>query len=143
MRRIRSPCCAPAPSGHAAEPPSSVMNWRRLMPDIGLPPASALPVYRTLNLPQRGRKVLGPDLKCSEAGLGAAGRLADARFRIKLPMLRLGQFRLDQASSLLQGSHLFFRRDDNALCERRKQWLKSLVSVDRKHPVVFPVVPEH
>jgi hypothetical protein len=69
---------------------------------------------------------------------------AEARFRIKLPMLRLGQFRLDQASSLLQGSHLFFCRGDNALREPRKQRLKSFVSVDRKHPVVlFPVVPEH
>src|SRR6266478_1308105 len=34
--RIRSPCyCAPAASGHAAAPPRSVMNWRRL---IGSPP---------------------------------------------------------------------------------------------------------
>jgi hypothetical protein len=30
-RRIRSPCCAPAVSGHAAAPPSRVMNSRRLM----------------------------------------------------------------------------------------------------------------
>jgi len=29
-------------------------------------------VHRTLNLPQRGRKVLGPNLKCSEYVLGAA-----------------------------------------------------------------------
>ena len=29
MRRTRSPCCARAASGHAAAPPSSVMNWRR------------------------------------------------------------------------------------------------------------------
>jgi hypothetical protein len=28
MRRIRSPCCSRAASGHAAAPPSSVMNWR-------------------------------------------------------------------------------------------------------------------
>jgi hypothetical protein len=29
MRRIRSPCCARAATGHAAAvPPSSVMNWR-------------------------------------------------------------------------------------------------------------------
>jgi hypothetical protein len=34
-----------------------------------LPPAWAnrQSVYPTLNLPQRGRKVLGPDLKCSES----------------------------------------------------------------------------
>jgi hypothetical protein len=35
MRRIRSPCCARAESGHAAAPPRSVMNSRRLM--TGLP----------------------------------------------------------------------------------------------------------
>jgi len=43
------------------------MKSRRLMPDIGVPSASALPVYRTLNLLKKGRKVLGPDLKCSES----------------------------------------------------------------------------
>jgi hypothetical protein len=42
------------------------------MPDIEFPPASALPVYRTLNLLQRGRKVLGTSLKRSESYLGAA-----------------------------------------------------------------------
>jgi hypothetical protein len=32
MRCIRSACCAPAASGHAAvAPPSSVMNWRRVL----------------------------------------------------------------------------------------------------------------
>ena len=31
MRRIRSGCCARAASGHAAAPPSSVMNSRRLI----------------------------------------------------------------------------------------------------------------
>ena len=30
-----SPCCALAASGHAAAPLSSVMNWRRLMQNIG------------------------------------------------------------------------------------------------------------
>jgi hypothetical protein len=34
-------CCAPAESGQAAAPPSSVMNSRRLMPIIGLLPSSA------------------------------------------------------------------------------------------------------
>ena len=34
MRRIRSVCCALVASGHAAAPPMSVMNSRRLM----LPP---------------------------------------------------------------------------------------------------------
>jgi hypothetical protein len=37
------------------------------MPDIGVPPASALPVYRTLNLQKGGRKVLGPNLNCPES----------------------------------------------------------------------------
>ena len=38
MRRIRSPCCARAASGHAAAaPPMSVMNSRRFMPNMGSP----------------------------------------------------------------------------------------------------------
>jgi hypothetical protein len=37
MRRIASDCCARAASGHAAAPPSSVMNSRRLIGS--LPPA--------------------------------------------------------------------------------------------------------
>jgi hypothetical protein len=37
MCRIRSACCPRAASGHAtAAPPTSVMNARRFMPDIGL-----------------------------------------------------------------------------------------------------------
>jgi hypothetical protein len=40
MRRNRSPCCARAASGHAAAPPSIVMNVRRVMPSIGLPPSA-------------------------------------------------------------------------------------------------------
>jgi hypothetical protein len=32
MRCMRSLCCARAASGHAAAPPSSVMNWRRFIP---------------------------------------------------------------------------------------------------------------
>jgi len=31
MRRIGSPCCARAASGHAAAPPMSAMNLRRLL----------------------------------------------------------------------------------------------------------------
>jgi hypothetical protein len=42
------------------------MNSRRFMPNIGVPPASALPVYRRLNLPQRRPQVLGADLNRSE-----------------------------------------------------------------------------
>jgi hypothetical protein len=61
-------CCACAASGHdAAALASNLMNSRRLMPNIGLPPASAPPVYRMLNLPQSGWQVLGPDLNCSES----------------------------------------------------------------------------
>src|SRR5262249_47631614 len=63
-------------SGHAAAaPPSSVMNWRRSMPDIGVLPPWCRSVYRTLNLPQRGRQVLGTDLNCSESMWGAADLL--------------------------------------------------------------------
>ena len=36
MRRIRSPCCARATIGHAAAPPRSVMNSRRLMCSLRL-----------------------------------------------------------------------------------------------------------
>ena len=44
MRRIRSPCCARAASGHAAAaPPSSVMNSRRL---IAAPEAQDEASYR-------------------------------------------------------------------------------------------------
>src|SRR5262249_13100981 len=68
FRRSAGRSCARAASGHStAVPPMSVMKSRRLMPDIGVPPASALPVHRTLNLLKKGRKVLGPDLKCSES----------------------------------------------------------------------------
>ena len=49
MRRMRSPCCARAASGHAAAaPPSSVMNSRRPMLDMGGP---SLRDYRSLSLP--------------------------------------------------------------------------------------------
>jgi hypothetical protein len=35
MRRIFSRCCARTVSGHAAAPPISVMNWRRLRSSMG------------------------------------------------------------------------------------------------------------
>src|SRR5215831_3567226 len=64
-------CCARTPSGHAAAaPPSSVMNSRRLMSDIRLPPTRMgcrRSVYRKLSLPRGGWKVLGADLNCSES----------------------------------------------------------------------------
>src|SRR6516225_7818589 len=71
------------------------------------------------------------------------GRLAEARLRINCSMLRLDQFRLDHAPSLFQGSHLSFRGGDDLLRERCEQRLKSLVSVDRKHPLVLTIVLEH
>jgi hypothetical protein len=43
-----------------AAPPMSVMNWRRLTPNMESPVPQS--VYRTLNLPQKGRQVLGADL---------------------------------------------------------------------------------
>jgi hypothetical protein len=58
-------------------------------------------------------------------------------------LLRLGQFCLDHAPSLSQAFHFRFRRDDDLLRERSEQGLKSLVSLDRKHPVVLPIVLEH
>src|SRR5262245_9262737 len=81
MRRVPLACCARAASGHAtAAPLRSVMNSRRLMSDIGLPPPwGRCSVYRTLNLPQDGRQVLGPDLNCSESWWGAAGPLLCCR----------------------------------------------------------------
>src|SRR5262249_39831082 len=74
-------CCARAARGHAAvAPPSSVMNSRRLMTNIGLPPTRHTPpgvttsgrgplrsIRRTLSLPQNGRQVLETDLNCSES----------------------------------------------------------------------------
>jgi hypothetical protein len=71
------------------------------------------------------------------------GKYREGALEDQIAHLRFGQFRLDHAPSLLQGFHLCFRGGDDVLRERRKQRLKSLVSVDRKHPVVFPVVPEH
>jgi hypothetical protein len=61
-------CCARAQSGHAAAPPRSVMNSRRLMLDMGTSSpvgwrlrhrgrqAMARSVCRMLNLPQNGRR---------------------------------------------------------------------------------------
>ena len=47
------------------------------------------------------------------------------------------------APSLLQGSHLSFRRGDDLLRERCEQRFKPLVSIHRQHPLVFPVAFEH
>src|SRR5262249_32693052 len=68
-------CCARAASGHAAEPPSSVMKSRRFMSSMGdfLPYALSArrltrPAdFRHLSLPAAGRLVLGADLNCSES----------------------------------------------------------------------------
>jgi hypothetical protein len=71
MRRIRSACCPRAASGHpTAAPPSSVMNWRRFMFDMGLS-HPVQPVSRTLSLARRDRLVLGADLKRSESSPAA------------------------------------------------------------------------
>src|SRR5262249_39403716 len=66
---IRMPlpaCCAHAASGHAAAPPMSVMNSRRLMSSTASLPQS---VCRTLSLPQNSRRVLWTDLNRSESRL--------------------------------------------------------------------------
>src|SRR5262245_2621911 len=51
MRRTRSGCCALAVSGHVAAPPSSVMNSRRLMWDMGFPSRLGVPRTRAVSLP--------------------------------------------------------------------------------------------
>src|SRR5262245_41751012 len=81
VRGFEPSCCARAASCHdAAAPPSSVMNSRRFMSEHGgLPPLCAISaanrpvrsVFRTSNLGQRGRQVLGADLNCSEFKMAA------------------------------------------------------------------------
>src|SRR6266481_7293898 len=67
-------CCARAASGHAAAPPRSAMNSRRLMPSMGTFSPVIWPVPqsggRTLSLPQANQQVLGPDLNRSESRSG-------------------------------------------------------------------------
>jgi hypothetical protein len=55
-------CCARAASGHAAAaPPSSVMNWRRLISDMGLPPSLLRNTgHDTSKRPPRPRPPGGP-----------------------------------------------------------------------------------
>src|SRR5262249_38679355 len=63
-------CCARAASGHvAAAPPSSVMNWRRLIftSGMGSLPEPAVPAYRRLRMPWKRPYVLGADLNRSES----------------------------------------------------------------------------
>src|SRR5262245_39449364 len=61
-------CCARAASGHAAALPSSVMNSRRCMPNMGLaPPHPVRRVSRTLSLARRDWLVLGATLNRSES----------------------------------------------------------------------------
>jgi hypothetical protein len=57
--------CARAASGHAAAPPSSVMNWRRFMPDMGVSHPVRW-VSRTLNLARGNPQVLWAILNRSE-----------------------------------------------------------------------------
>src|SRR5262249_9708842 len=64
---IRSGCCVRAARGHAAAPPSSVMNWRRLRSSMGSSPEPAVPPYPSLRMPRMHPLVLGADLNCSES----------------------------------------------------------------------------
>src|SRR5215471_5219821 len=76
MRQTLPDCCPRAASGQASTaPPRAAINSRRLMPDMGfLPRWCRRSVHRTLNLPHKGRQVLGPDLNRSESGWDAADR---------------------------------------------------------------------
>jgi hypothetical protein len=68
-------CCEHA----VAAPPRSMMSSRRFMSHIALPSQSGAPPSRSfsgaLNLPWRGRQVVGADLNSSESSLGAANGL--------------------------------------------------------------------
>jgi hypothetical protein len=64
-----------------------------------------------------------------EASVGGRG---NSQRQTMMPLLRLGQFRLEHAPSLFQGVRLSFRRADNLLREGCEQRLKPLVPVDRK-----------
>src|ERR1700730_12451570 len=81
-RALRNPitgtaaCCARDESGHAAAPPSSVINWRRLMSSIGPSfcrrsplPATGRGGRSTAYLPCHGARgqILGPSLNLSES----------------------------------------------------------------------------
>jgi len=48
VRGVAITCCPRATSGHAAAPPSSVINWRRLGSSMGSPPGRT----RCASLPQ-------------------------------------------------------------------------------------------
>jgi hypothetical protein len=64
----RPPVCTRQPLLSFREPASSVMNWRRLMPNIGFPPAVPPPVgLPHAQLDVEGLQVLGADLNCSES----------------------------------------------------------------------------
>src|SRR5215472_18435376 len=66
-------CCARAANGHpAAAPPSSVMNSRRLMSDMDLPPSQGS-VCRDVSLSQSGHRVLWRAIILNR-GVGFGGR---------------------------------------------------------------------
>src|SRR5262249_21914423 len=68
-RGILPVCCALAASGHATPaPPSSVMNSRRLTPNMELPPPQS--GCRIVSLRQTGRPVLARDLNRYESRRG-------------------------------------------------------------------------
>ena len=73
-----SACCARAATGHAAAPPSSVMNERRFMPDMGL---SRHPMRRGLPPQTSTEGPAGPwaDLNCSELRLRRTVAFAERR----------------------------------------------------------------
>src|SRR5262245_43282103 len=84
-RGVLPDCCARAASGHAAAPPSNVMNWRRLRSSMGSSPEPAVPAYRRLRMPRKHPQVLGVDLNRSESR------------RSRLPLPGWSEARLDFA----------------------------------------------
>src|SRR5215813_8556005 len=87
MRGIFADCCPRArlilTASNRPTPPLSAANSRRLMSDMGcLLPRSATSNRRTLLYAQPSRRLqlLGPDLNCSESGVG--GRPRSDRSRI-------------------------------------------------------------
>src|SRR5262245_55153764 len=70
--RTGADCCARAARGHAAAPPSSVMNWRRLVSSMVSSPEPAVPAYRRLSMLRKRPQVLGEDMNRSESRRRAA-----------------------------------------------------------------------
>jgi hypothetical protein len=62
-----------AASGHAAAPPSSLMNWRRFRSSMGSSPEPAVPAYSRVRMHRKRPQVLGLDLNRSGSGSQADG----------------------------------------------------------------------